>query len=313
MKCVMSFVLGMVSLSLFSARLSADYIRNAANGADVKIYLMIKDDQGCSVEDAAIRASFSRGGRKAVVTATTDGNGLCTLEHRTCGNAIEISVCKEGYYKSKKTICLIKMNEEHDIKDGKWQPWPIPVALELRKIRNPISLNGCVRILPLQKTNEWIGVDMKVGDFVSPLGTGTVSDFEMCVQWDGLPDLTSVLCLADVRFPLPFTGGYFLPKVNDSMFPYPYFADTNVTYTSTFKVQNRNGEFYSTHRPFNKNAVFVTRTRCVLDEKGDLKSANYGCLRRVDVSPGSDGKSVCVVLNTIFNSVSDDVNLEPKK
>ena len=62
---------------------------------------------------------------------------------------------------------------------------------------------------------------------------------------------------------------------------------------------------------FGKDAVLVTRTRCVLDENGNLKSANYGFIRFLSVDAGWDGKPT-MQLACIFNPTPNDTNLESR-
>ena len=54
------------------------------------------------------------------VYGKTDSNGICVAEGKTNGNKIRFLVGKEGYYGSQKELSYVPMNEEHDVKDGKW-------------------------------------------------------------------------------------------------------------------------------------------------------------------------------------------------
>ena len=130
---------------------------------------------------------------------------------------------KEGYYGSKKKISYISMGKEHEVKDGKWQPYGAKEVIQLRKIRDPVSLCklgfGAGREIP--RTNLWIGVDMAQGDFVKSHGKGERADFEVMVEWDGRPPVDSGYCAAFIRFTDRLTGGTVFRrcwKVNIRMF-----------------------------------------------------------------------------------------------
>ena len=288
--------------------------RMVRNGVDGKFVLTVADDLGKPVPDAHVHVEFSEVRGLNVVDSRTDSEGKCTLRQRTSGNKITIFISKDGYYDSRMDFSLIKIGNVHEIRDGRWQPWPIEKKIELRKKRSPVRLQIQSKILYCAKTNHWIGVDLEIGDLVAPYGSGGCSDFELLIQWDGLDFLRSKVCFADIRFTQPFSGGYFTPRVQESMFPHAYGADKNQIGVQKFRVQNRKGDFQSTHKPFPLDVNFVTRTRCEVDNDGRLKNANYGSIRQLDVSPGDVGSnSVVVYIHKVFNPTPNDTNLEPKK
>lgn len=286
-----------------------EYQNALAKGAMAQVSLKVVDDEGLPVRCATVHARYDMTTYANESSYLTDERGLCCFTDKT-RYCIELDMSKDGYYDSQVRIPLTGFEHAHDVKDGKWQPYPMEKTVALKKIRNPITLFRQAKTLVLHTTNQWVGVDMLVGDFIRPFGRGDVSDFQVKVQWDGLIDLKSMLCTADVQFPGPWAGGYFAAKCSESSFPYEYVANTNAEYQPHIYVQNRKGDFYSSHKPFDKRATFVTRSRCRVDEKGRLVAANYGCIRRLDVTPGDWGNGVNVVLDTVFNLTPNDTNLE---
>ena len=287
--------------------------RMVRNGVDGEIVLTVVDDQSRPVPDANVHVEFSEVRGLNVVDSRTDSDGKCVLRQRTSGNKITILLSKDGYYDSRMDFSLIKIGNVHEIRNGRWQPWPIEKKIELRKIREPVSLCHFAKRLSTALTNQWLGVDMQLGDFVRPNGSGEVSDFELKIQWDGLNDLKSKLCTTDVFFHSILSGGVLVPKVLNSKFPHVYRAETNSNFISSFQFQDRHGEFYSTHKPLSKDVTCVTRTRCVVDRNGMLKAANYGCIRQLDVQPSRKGTNVVISIQVVFNPTPNDTNLEPKK
>lgn len=55
----------------------------------------------------------------------------------------------------------------------------------------------------------------------------------------------------------------------------------------------------------------MTRTRTIVDENGEIKAANYGCIRRFEVGPSRRGVAL-LRMSYVFNPTPNDVNLEPK-
>ena len=312
LKQTLSLMVAAAAVCASAYKKEPNFLNAMRNGGMTQIILHVRDDQGEPVAGTEVKVSMGMtfAEKSYDINGRTDTGGMFVVKGKTTGNEIGISLSKPGYYDSTCKLCYIKMGEENDVRDGKWQPYPMERTVMLRKIRNPIALSRQVKTLVLHTTNQWVGVDMMVGDFIRPFGRGEVSDFQVKVQWDGLIDLKSMLCTADVQFPDPLAGGYFAAKCSESSFPYEYVANTNAEYQPHIYVQNRKGDFYSSHKPFDKRATFVMRSRCRVDEKGRLVAANYGCIRRLDVTPGDWGNGVNVVLDTVFNQTPNDANLE---
>ena len=140
------------------------------------------------------------------------------------------------------------------------------------------------------------------------------SDIEIMAEWDGKAPIGSTMCRGELRFTKPIAGGCYVKKVVESSYPYAYEAKIDAEYAvSNIKVVNRMGDPGFTKVPFREDSVFVTRTRCIVDEvTGKLKSANYGYIKDFMVSPSWKGK--CTLrLFYVFNPTPNDTNLEPKR
>ena len=283
------------------------------NGAQTKIELHIADDDGTPVPDAKIKAYLGMNFRPlgTWIDGTTDTNGVFVLEGKTCGDEIEVFVAKDGYYGSHVIYRYAKMGEERDVKDGKWQPYGAAEKIPLREIVNPCHLANIEKWVDVPCTNTWIGFDMELGDFVAPLGMGKVPDFEVFVEWDGRSADSCSMCKAEIRFSAKGSGGYFSDKIAESAYKFSYRADTNALLLASFATINRDGDFFETHAPFPEDRYFVTKTRCVVKEKEETVVAHYGYIRRLDVYP-SKSSHARIDYSGVFNSVPNDLNLEPK-
>ena len=318
MKKQLIFVLfSMLFVSSLALKEDPEYRKSRQNGAIAKIKLSVSDDYGHLVSNATIRVFLGMNFRSAghSISGMTDAKGEFLFEGKTCGDEIEIFVSKNGYYKTFQRLCFAAMGHEHDVKDGKWLPYGETRHLLLRKIHNPSELckfgfgNG--REIP--DTNIWVGVDMQQGDFVRPYGTGLRKDFELLVDWDGKPPISSGRCTAVMRFNGQFEGAYLSARADESEYPYVYEADKDNSYSvvKAFTDKRQKTGQFSGGVLFGRDTVLVTRTRATIDADKRLSSACYGYIHAFDVDASWDGNPT-IRLSGVFNPTPNDTNLEPK-
>ena len=306
-------ILIITATSAFALSKDSSYREARRSGALAKIKIHVVDDLGHNVSNADVSVFFGMNFRPNghCLKGVTDKNGMYIAEGKTCGDEIIIDAKKQGFYNSVKKLCFAKMGAEHKVEDGRWQPFNETEKITLRKIEKPITLIALNKLIDVAYTNIWLGFDMEKKDFVKPFGCGNNIDFEVKVEWDGLPAWESKSCSAKIRFNGEGSGGYYAKNVSESFFPYIYRADPKYSYSERMVcIVNRNGDPYTTKIPFIKESSLVTRTRCQAD-KGKIKVANYGCIRHLEVGPSRRGV-VLLRLSYIFNPTPNDTNLEPK-
>ena len=308
-KCVWLFALWGATLALANHNDPA-YWRMVRKGVEAKIVLTVVDDLGSPVPDAAVHAIFSRTNDLEPFDGKTDAQGKCEFQHLTNGDRLEFFISKDGYYGSQIQFTLIKMGAEHKIENGRWQPWPLDSKLVLRRKRIPSSQlrEGWLNV---PATNVWIGIDMENLAFVKPYGNGKVADFEFRANWDGLPPPLSKYCDAELRFVTPLSGGYYSECVKESHYPLSYAVKGTDFSVKHVKIVDRDGGPHKGKAPFRDNAELITRTRCVLDENGNLVSSVFGSVFDFRVGPSFKGSPI-LFLGLIFNPIPNDTNLEPK-
>ena len=340
MKKVFVIVILMITAtSTFALSKDSSYREARKSGALAKIKLHIVDDLGNNVPGADVSVFFGMNFRPKgyYLKGVTDTNGVYVAEGKTCGDEIIVDVRKQGFYNSVKKLCFAKMGVEHKVEDGKWLPFNEIEKITLRKIEKPITLVALNKLIDVAYTNIWLGFDMEKMDFVKPNGNssdiafktkdGTLigfttiqsdditydkMDFEIKVEWDGLPAWESKSCSAKIRFEGDGCGGYYAKNVSESSFPYTYQAEPNCSYAERMVcIVDRNGDPYTTKIPFVKDSSFVTRTRCQMD-KGKIKVANYGCIIHLEIGPSRRGVAL-LRLSYVFNPTPNDTNLEPKR
>ena len=294
------FLLALPCLA-FARKLAPEVEYAMGNGADAKISLKVCDDEGLPVSNASVSVEFDLMPDPQSVYGKTDSNGIVVVRGKTNGNRISCIVAKDGYYGSRAEMSFVPMGAEHDVKDGKWQPYPTDKTVVIRKIRHPVPLVHTCAFYVIPATNVWLGFDMKVRDFVAPDGSGEVADFECRVEWDGLPPAKSKFCKMSLRIPGVLSGGYYYALAVESDYPFSYFAKCPPELVREIEIVNRNGNPHTTKVPFREQSEFVTRTRCKVDNHNQLIKANYGSIRGLSVSPSWDGNPT-LRLNLVFNA-----------
>ena len=138
-----------------------------------------------------------------------------------------------------------------------------------------------------------------------------MSDFEVFLEWDGLPSRDSKLLKLHFRTVDPKGGFYYADSVRESRFSGVYTASTNEVLQQAFSCQTtqKEGRIVKVGLPHSK--LLVLRSRCVCDQEGILKKANYSAISWIAVEGSRKGKGE-LLLSYFFNPTPNDTNLEPK-
>jgi hypothetical protein len=290
------------------------------DGADARVQFCVVDDTGLPVANARVNVFFdmidrSKGKR---VIGCTDTNGVFIAEAKT-GGVLEIEVTGDGYYKTTDKMCFIEMENEHDVQEGKWQPWGMRKNIVLLPIKNPSAIRRPPSWKGCKELNKWIGFDLMISDFIKPYGKGEIADMEVMFEWDGLwrqKDYNGMT--VKIRFSEKFSGGYYDNKVAGSEYTGVYHANLKKKYHQEFKyserVISRNKKGYPSKyekHMFDETKVLVVRSRCRLNDDGTLKSANYFQLSYIKFA--GDEQGAAMKFMSIFNPTPNDTNLEPKR
>ena len=301
----------------FARKLAPEVEHAMAYGAEARICMKICDGIGAPVSNASVCAVFDMLPKPHSVYGKTDTNGVCVVKGRTNGNKVVFLVGKDGYYGSRKEISYVPMGAEHDVRDGKWQPYGTVESIELRKIRNPArSAVSHMREFKYTKAiNAWIGFDLEKRDFVQPYGTGEIVDLEVFFDWDGRTFADYRGMAMKIRFAEKFSG-YYQSAVNAvSEFKGPYSALPDATYQqdSDFHERviidpNAYGRRYD-RKFFDENNCWVVRSRCKVDAEGKLVSAHYSVINNMEFGYDKGGVA-CICVTGAFNPTPNDTNLE---
>ena len=153
----------MLSLSSYGILKDSAYLEARRTGAETKIVLKVVDDMGTVVSNATINIFFGMNFRPKghMATGETDETGIFTAVEKTCGDEIEISVAKSGYYPSKRKLCYATMGKEPLVKGGRWMPYCDVQQMVLRKRRNPVEAVRFWAFRYTKEVNSWIGFDIE--------------------------------------------------------------------------------------------------------------------------------------------------------
>ena len=310
-KNVLIFCIIASTSSVFALRKDPEYRNARRDGAMAEIRLCVIDDMGWAVTNASVRVVMDMPTGEYSLFGKTDTNGVYVAKGKTNGNYVEFLVGKDGYYGSRKKIIFAKMGAEHDVKDGKWQPYGEKMSILLKPIKNPFELCS-VPVKDYKFTDticKWIGYDLEKNDFVKPYGAGTVSDFEVYLDWDRVYSIMDCKQAGyKIRFAEPWSGYCPMQIDAESEFPTPYNAVTNATFLKEAEFYDRyEGE--RVRNTFDKSKCWVIRSRCKIDEHGRLISANYSVARLLGMSGNRELKAGFGFVGA-FNPTPNDTNLE---
>ncbi len=217
---------------------------------------------------------------------------------------------KDGFYRSKGHINLTESDVNPVVKDGKWQPYGRDVKIELRECKNPIAVDLIGFEAEVPKLNEFIGYDIKVGDFIAPYGAGVVADFYLMYSYKIWPMRHSDACIKLV-FPNALDGAYRKKKdISFSDMRMDYHANTNAVYSKEI-VLARKYEAGDIEKKISTelkdDEYLVLRTRTKVNEKGELLAANYAMIVgefKMWTSPSR------IIFSSFINPNVNDTNLE---
>ena len=310
---VLIFCLAILNLGLAKQQ-NTEYRNARRNGALARIAVHVIDDNGMIVSNSNVRVFFGMNFRPKgkYISGKSDENGLFVAEGLTCGDEIAIDVTQSGFYPSSMEFCFARMGAEHEVRDGKWQPFGTTETIELRPIRKPMDSAYQGNFVHTTNLNEWVGFDLQFMDFVSPYGRGIVADFDVRINWNGEAARGYGGMGVSVRFTAPGAGFVVAPIHAASSFKGPYHAKLSDKYDQT------TAEFYEKVLEdhscktclWNEKLCWIVRSRCLMNDSGEVVNANYSVIHSIQFSGSRKGHGGVRVIG-LFNPTPNDTNLEP--
>ena len=298
-----------------AAEPSAETKKIIRDGAKAKLTFRVTDSLSKPVTNVNISVSFMflEHGKGSVINATTDTNGLCTVE-ALCGKEVYCYFTKNGYYQTSFHHKYLTTYPTLDnVKDGKWQPWNPTIEITLKEKRNPISMITKDMLIKLPKKNEPYGFDCKMGDLVIPYGKGEQADFDFtfsAINRGHIFDFKNELFITAVQ-----QDEGLIANTRDtwSQFETDYEAQESGYLPEYHLMLDRTPSKILQQKELTGAEYLTFRSRIVRDEEGKIISSNYGKI--MGIAYGLDDKNPeggAVMLFYFFNPTSNDRNLESK-
>jgi len=252
-----------------------------------KITVRVVDEQGNPVKGAEVRVGFAlfyaTGNKDIIFPGKSDSEGMFSASSRS-SDIIGLHARKDGFYKTYRDYKYPPgmLGEE------RWEPWNPTVDLPLRRIGNPVPMYAkkfFVTILPeATLTEEGVGYDLLVGDWVEPHGKGTVKDMVFSLKRNYVDDGNFD---AELRITMPNPGDGFSPIspeeiLEGSELPLPPTAHEegyipSLVFRKVYHLlTERDRTVVDTIEP-NADSFFL-RVRTQLGPDGKVESAMYGKL-----------------------------------
>ncbi len=300
-----------VAMNVFGA---GKYGTTPTHGGKAKMSFRVTDDEGQPIDSAMIRAAFFFDPKKqGLILGKTDTNGFCTVEGLTYTD-VSYQIEKDGYYRTDGRYVFGMVDPP--VINNRWQPWNPTNTVTLKPIKNPVPM--CVKkveiTMPL--SDQPIGFDLEKGDLVAPYGKGIRTDmifsasgsFESNFERNSWLEITFLNQKDGIQaFEIPVD-----PEFKDkSAFASPYFAPESGYATNWIYKRKitRNGAERINPSP-RGNMNFFFRVQTVLNEKGEIISAQYGKIYGDIVCDFADEKRLGVYFTYYLNPEPNSRNLE---
>ena len=236
----------------------------------------------------------------------TDAQGKFTAE-APAGSIIYYGAGGGAYYRS---TGRYEFNAQ---KEYRYEPWNPEVDLVVKKIVNPIPMyvRRAQIEVPEAAEDASVGFDLEVGDWVTPHGKGTTSDFLVSLKRQ-FADRRNYEAGITITFPnkgdgLQPIGPEDVNSGSELKLPR---AAPEEDYEPKLTASIGATEGRPGHEDAQANRSYFIRTRTVLDDDGKVKSARYGKIDG-DIRLDAINSKTCLVLFTYyFNPTASDRNME---
>jgi hypothetical protein len=231
-----------------------------------KLSIKVLDDGGHPLSSMPVHVWLSKA---VIVDGLTNTNGLCVVEGMCTTKDIPITVMKDGFYETK---VLYQFSNYLSIKDNKWQPWNPEITVFVRRVIKPIPMYAKKVSAIMPVLDEFVGYDLVKGDWVTPYGSGIVSDFQfkMKKHFVDIRNFNSSLELIVTNISDGIRETAWSSFLG-STYRLPRKAPTG-GYQTSFSISESSTNYF---RP-NDDQCFLFRVRSVTNVEGNITSALYG-------------------------------------
>ena len=271
-----------------------------------KVTVKVVGENQEPIVDAKVAFVFLKANedKEAPIVGLTDADGGISREGSSL-NILSGSVEKEGYYRSD-----FQSKQFQRAVEGKWQPWNPTLEVVLRRIVKPIPMYAKKVNTDVPATDAPVGYDLVEGDWVAPHGRGKASDlmFTLTRRFKDDRDYETSLVVsfaptADGIQTWDNKAGYW------STLKLPRLAP-EVGYAQPLVLANKRLPGAFVERDVKEERNYFFRVRSVVDQQGNVVSAQYGKIDG-DIRFSPIRSKTCSVMFTYYlNPTPNDRNME---
>ncbi len=272
---------------------------------EAKITVHIIDDDKQPVEAANVHIGFEAvSGKGEKRDGVTDAKGIFEVTTNTAFR-IYARVTKTNYYTSE-AVYEYQLGQLNGLKimPQKWEPYNAVIDVPFRKIINPIPMYARRVNIAIPEFGKPLGFDLSMGDWIAPHGAGKTTDMIFTAELNKKAERDFDYTLV-VSFPNKGDG------IQTFEAPYNYGSELKSPHQAPeggYQPQWVQSRSQVPDQPEKSNydlkRNYFIRVRTVLDEKGNVKSANYGKIY-------GDFMSFVSYLNPTFKD--RNVEFDPKR
>lgn len=288
---------------------------------DAMVTIKVTDDGGAVLTGMPVHVWFDD---SANFYGTTDSNGLYVAHGKCSTIDPPIRIESKGYYT---TATRCRFTNILENAERQWMPWNPMVTAIVRRVINPIAMYAKCVETKIPRTNESFGYDLMMGDWVSPVGKGVISDlvFSIKGKWGNYRDNDSTLTLAfsqpndglitvahDMLDRRPIGSEFILPRYA----PESGYANAR-TWRNARKRLGGSSRDQIIDEVNLEGRDYLFRVRSQMDETGVVTNACYGKFHGNIQFAGAagNGQGSWLKFTYYLNPAPNDRNLEfdPKK
>lgn len=242
---------------------------------DTKISVKVIGENQAPISNALVRIAFGQErqlGKAIQIEGLSDSSGLFTVQHVSDGHVFW-SAQKSGHYSSTGYEYLFNNDL---IEAGQWQPWNTVFNVVLYKIIHPVPMYVKKVDAEIPKKQEPVGFDLEKGDWVSPYGSGTVSDIIFFLTHN-VTDKDNYESKLIITFSNKGDGiqETTITAQYGSQLKFPHQAP-EAGYSDTIIIEQGKKNDISFGQKYSMDRAYYVRTRTIMDEDGNILSAKYG-------------------------------------
>jgi hypothetical protein len=266
-------------VSLMSVALVQQFKPLAHPSGAAKFTIKLTHEDGSPVLGAKVGVSFNQtqnywqaGHKFHSKKMETDHMGIVVAKGETTSGWINYGATKEGYYRSQGERLIFKRV------GTRYEPWNPIKTMILKPILNPIPMVAKRVETAIPAFEVALPYDLNIGDWIAPRGIGKIADIIFTAKLNQRSEFDYDYALT-VSFPNKGDGiqTFETPLNTGSEFRSPRYAPEEGYKSEWVQTRNRKpGQIEGGNYAMDGNRNYFIRVRTVLDEKGKVKSANYG-------------------------------------